>query len=156
WPSRSTSATLERLLTSCIGSSSVTQMFAQQAFGIAMEDVVTFIVGNVGEENGAGVVMLAVPGKIAAENNLFRAGSFDHVFNEAVDLWGHDGGVRHEASTGHLGEVQGLDDTGEVEIDIGQVAGDGNRLFPFAVSRMAHEEPGLGIAFGDLSQQPRG
>ena len=62
------------------------EMLRQQPLGIAVEDVMTVLVRNPGEENGAGMIMLAVPRQVAPENDLSRAGGLHHVLDEPIDL----------------------------------------------------------------------
>src|SRR5205823_13627443 len=54
------------------------EVFAQQPLGVAVEDIVPGLVRDMGKEDGARVVMLAVPGKVASEHHLVRSGSFHH------------------------------------------------------------------------------
>ena len=53
---------------------------------------------------GAGVVVLTVPGQVAAEHDLERTGIFHHVFDETVDVGRQSRGTRHQAAARHLRE----------------------------------------------------
>src|SRR4051794_33115727 len=85
------------------------QVFSQQSLSIAVKDVVPGLVRDVGEKDGARVVMLAVPGQVASEYHLVRSGSLHHVFDEAVDVWRQGRGAGHEAAARHLGKVESLE-----------------------------------------------